>query len=54
LFSNAIKFTERGSVTIEASNDENYLIIAVKDTGSGISKQNQKKLFKVFEFIEET
>ena len=37
LQSNAIKFTEKGMVSITASNDENFLTIAVKDTGSGIS-----------------
>ena len=40
LHSNAIKFTERGKVTIILSNDEEYLYVAVKDTGSGISQEN--------------
>ena len=54
LYSNAIKFTEEGSVTIVVKSDSEYLIISVKDTGVGISKVNQKKLFKLFGFIEET
>ena len=51
LLSNAIKFTESGKVTVKASNDMEFLVISVKDTGAGISEINQKKLFKLFGFI---
>ena len=37
LHSNAIKFTETGMVTITVSNDDEFLQIAVKDSGSGIT-----------------
>lgn len=40
LHSNAIKFTETGKVTIIASNDDEFLQIAVKDSGSGITHEN--------------
>ena len=40
LHSNAIKFTETGRVTIIASNDDEFLQIAVKDSGSGITHEN--------------
>ena len=40
LQSNAIKFTERGTVSITASNDAEFLFIAIKNTGSGISQEN--------------
>ena len=53
LTSNAIKFTERGTVTITVFNDDQFITIAVKDTGSGISEENKEKLFKLFGFIEE-
>lgn len=54
LLSNAIKFTHQGEVELgvafQASNikDKGELIFTVRDTGIGISKQNQKKLFKAF------
>ena len=51
LQSNAIKFTEKGQVMIKVSNDSEYLLISVIDTGAGISLENQEKLFKLFGFI---
>lgn len=56
LVSNAIKFTESGSVTIAANvagtMDEAMLRIAVSDTGRGISKSLQPSLFQEFGRLE--
>ena len=58
LISNAIKFTEKGSVRIEASSssssDMSQIEINVKDTGIGISKENQIKLFNSFSQADAT
>ena len=51
LLSNAIKFTEEGVVSINVSNDDQFLYVAVTDSGPGICEENQKKLFKLFGFI---
>jgi PAS domain S-box-containing protein len=48
LIGNAIKFTDYGSITLEAEKKENHIIITVKDTGIGISKDEVKKLFTKF------
>jgi len=48
LVGNAVKFTEHGGVTVSASYAEEKLQIKVKDTGIGISEENQKKLFQPF------
>ena len=50
LLSNAIKFTRPGGkVNISATRTGNYVEICVADNGIGISKENQKKLFKIDE-----
>jgi PAS domain S-box-containing protein len=51
--SNSLKFTEKGSVSISVNiistnNDSYQILLAVKDTGIGISEKNQNKLFKAF------
>lgn len=46
LVSNSIKFTpENGEINITAIKEENNSIIIISDTGVGISKENQEKLF---------
>ena len=58
LISNAIKFTERGQVTLELnmlateSPDQVEIRLSVKDTGIGISQQDQKRLFEPFAQVE--
>ena len=47
LLTNALKYTQSGgSVTVEASHAKNNWTVIVTDTGIGIPKQDQKKLFK--------
>lgn len=49
LVDNAIKYTvEAGTITVSHEIREKTLITYVKDTGVGISKENQKKLFQKF------
>jgi signal transduction histidine kinase len=52
LLSNAIKFTERGHIRIRASRREKEVCVSVTDTGIGISRENQDKLFRPFTQIE--
>ncbi len=45
---NAIKYTEKGSVTLSAKAAQNGVEFDVTDTGIGISKQDQEKVFDKF------
>jgi len=48
LIGNAIKYTVHGSVTVHLGKNEHQVIVAVEDTGMGISKEDRQKLFEKF------
>lgn len=50
--SNAIKYTEKGSVNFGVRWINNSLEIRVKDTGRGIKKEDMDKLFQKFERLQ--
>lgn len=50
MLSNALKFTNEGSITVEVEfdNANKKLLFSIIDTGIGIRKADQVKLFKMF------
>jgi len=48
LVENAIKFTDKGGVTISAEKQKNEILVKVEDTGIGIAKKSRDKLFTKF------
>ena len=49
LVGNAIKFTDKGEVVIAASASNGSFTVAVRDTGPGIAKSDQGKIFDEFQ-----
>ncbi|MES2876159.1 MAG: ATP-binding protein [Patescibacteria group bacterium] len=45
---NAIKYTREGSITVSVKRDEKFIRFEVSDTGIGISKSDQVKVFDKF------
>ena len=53
LLNNALKFTpEGGRITLKASEDDANLIVEVQDTGHGISKKEQERIFEPYHKME--
>lgn len=48
LLTNAVRFTDRGGVTVQATHDEHDVIITVADTGCGIPPDDLPMLFHEF------
>ncbi len=48
IVSNAVKYTPDGVVELECTKSHGEVVITVKDTGTGISAEDQKKLFAPF------
>ncbi|MBE0419188.1 CHASE domain-containing protein [Pseudoalteromonas nigrifaciens] len=48
LLNNAVKFTAQGSITLKIWQSKTMTYLSVSDTGIGISKEAQKKLFRPF------
>jgi signal transduction histidine kinase len=49
LISNAIKFTEDGTITVNLETENEWLKLSVTDTGRGIPKESQGLLFRKFQ-----
>lgn len=55
LIENAIKYSPGGgTVAVLARHKDGYLEVGVKDSGIGISQEDQSRLFKPFERLETT
>ena len=52
LLNNAIKYTEKGSITITTSRIDKAIQVSVKDTGRGIEEEGMPKLFQRFSQLE--
>ncbi len=54
LISNAVKFTEKGSITCRVKHDHQSITVSVVDQGVGISESDQPKVFEKFKQVGDT
>ncbi len=52
LLGNAVKFTEKGEIEINARKEDRTLVFSVRDTGIGIPASRQKEIFEPFRQLE--
>lgn len=50
---NAIKFTDKGTITVRVVREPDRIVFEVEDTGIGIAEADQEKVFEPFETILE-
>ena len=51
LISNAVKFTEKGSVNCKVFKNKNEIIVSITDTGIGIAKEDHAAVFEQFKQV---
>ena len=49
IIGNAIKYSDKGTITVSAKSEKGWVHISVKDEGKGIAETNQSKLFQKFQ-----
>ena len=54
LISNAVKFTDQGSIRCAARREGNELVVSVTDSGIGIAPADQPKVFEKFKQVGDT
>ena len=52
LVSNAIKFTDAGSISIRAKVEDGSFLVAVSDTGVGIAPEDRERIFEEFQQVD--
>lgn len=52
LLSNALKFTDKGTVTLDAEYNNEELRFSVQDSGAGMTEEEKKRIFNAFERLE--
>lgn len=54
LMDNALKYTSKGSIRVSVEKNKDSALVKIKDTGMGIPKEEQEKIFKRFYRVDKS
>jgi two-component system phosphate regulon sensor histidine kinase PhoR len=54
LLDNAIKYTEKGGITIRLAADKGLAVLEVRDTGVGIPEEHRLRIFERFYVVDKS
>jgi two-component system phosphate regulon sensor histidine kinase PhoR len=54
IIDNAVKYTDKGSITISLKRDGNSICITIKDDGIGISEEHLQRIFERFYVVDKS
>ncbi len=54
LIDNAIKYTEKGKITVEVKKSDPYLSVMIEDTGIGIAEEHLSRIFERFYVVSKS
>ena len=54
LLNNAIRFTDRGGITVHADRRDSRILVSIQDTGMGIADEDISRLFEAFRQLHTT
>lgn len=54
LIDNAIKYTSKGSIHVTVEKNKDSALVQIRDTGTGIPKEEQEKIFKRFYRVDKS
>ena len=54
LIDNAMKYTEKGGITIEINSQDKKIVITLQDTGAGIPPEHLSRIFERFYVVDKS
>lgn len=54
LLDNAVRYTDKGTITVKSCRRDNYLVVSIRDTGIGIPEHSLPRIFERFYVVDKS